>query len=370
MILRRLPCLLGLLLFAACLPQRPAQAAGLVTGMNIVNPMRADAAARTVLIGQLRAAGVHVVRCGITNDAAGIAFAQALYAAGIKIDLIVAPQYAPGAPSVPYRPAEFPGMWGGHPLSSADPSLSKTEFQSLLGKLDAARVVLAGLELGNEINWAGFNPEFPLPGEGKVFSLADLSSDPEGRKIAAGYLQYLKILAVLKQVREASSVNHDTPIISAGLSPSGPARTDPPGGKREDAVTINATLQFLRAHGLDQYVDAYGIHIYPWQKTASARAEAIAEQDVTACGVAGSKPCWITEWGFDNKATACPMNDDARAALVQETMQIFRKLDAERRVTTVIYFSWDSDPWAKQPNLGAVYRCGGLTKGGRTALTP
>jgi hypothetical protein len=113
---------------------------------------------------------------------------------------------------------------------------------------------------------------FRSRGEGKVFSLAELSSDPEGRKIASGYLQYLEILAVLKQVRDASSLNRETPIISAGLSPSGPARTDPPDGLREDAVTIDATLQFLRAHGLDNYADAYGIHIYPWQKTAAARA--------------------------------------------------------------------------------------------------
>jgi hypothetical protein len=92
-----------------------------------------------------------------------------------------------------------------------------------------------------------------------------------GVQIAAGYLQYLKILAVLKQVRDAASLNHETPIISASLSPSGPARTDSRGGLREDAVTINATLQFLRAHGLDNYANAYGIHIYPWQKTAAAR---------------------------------------------------------------------------------------------------
>ena len=363
-------CVLGLLLLAVFVPPRPAEAATLRTGMNIINPMRANVAARTALIAALRAEGVHMVRCGITDDAAGVAFAQALYKAGIKIDLIVAPQYASDAPSVPYRPAQFPGMWGGHPLSSADPSLSKAGFQSLIGKLDAADVVLAGLELGNEINWAGFNPEFPLPGEGKVFSLAELSSDPEGRKIAAGYLQYLKIIAELKQVRDASSLNRATPIISAGLSPAGPARTDPPGGLHEDAVTINATLQFLRAHGLDKYADDYGIHIYPWQATPAARAGAIATQDVTECKVAGGKPCWITEWGFDNKTISCPLNDHARAALVEETMQNFRALAAAGRVSAVIYFSWDNDPWAKQTSPGSVYRCGGLTEAGRAALTP
>jgi hypothetical protein len=363
-------CILGSLLLALCLPPRPAQAGALATGMNIVNPMRANEAARTALIAQLRAQGVHLVRCGITDDAAGIEFAKALYAVGIKIDLIVAPEYAPGAPSVPYRPAEFPEMWGGHPLSAADPALSKAGFQSLIAKLDAAGVVLAGLELGNEINWVAFNPEFPLPGEGKVFSLADLTSDPEGRKIAAGYLQYLKIIAALKQVRDASTLNRKTPIISAGLSPAGPPRTNPPSGLREDAVAINPTLQFLRAHGLDKYADAYGIHIYPWQKTPAARAEAIASQDVTECGLAGAKPCWITEWGFDNKDLACPVNDQARTARVRETMQIFHSLAAAGRVSAAIYFSWDSDPWSKQVSPGTVYRCGTLTEAGHAALMP
>ena len=363
-------CVLGLLFLTVYLPRQPVRAAALATGVNIVNPMRANVTARAMLIDQLRTAGVRMVRCGITDDAAGIAFAKGLYAAGIKIDLIVSPGYSARAPTRPYFAAEFPNMWGGHPLSAADPTLSKAKFQSLIGKLDQAGVVLGALELGNEINWAGFNAEFPLPGEGKVFSLAELSSDTEGQKIAVGYLQYLKILAVLQQVRDGSALNHNTPIISAGLSPAGPARTDPPGARREDAVTINATLQFLRAHGLDNYVEAYGVHIYPWQKTARARAAAIAAQDVTECGVGGGKPCWITEWGFGNKDTSCPADDRARTALVAETMRIFRNLAAAGRVSAVIYYSWDSDPRSKQTSPGSVYRCGGLTEAGRAALTP
>ena len=360
--------MLGLLLIG--IPHHRALAGTLLTGVNIVSPMRANPVSRAALIAQLQAAGVRMVRCGITDDVAGIGFARALYAAGIRIDLIVSPQYAPDAPSRPYEGQAYPGMWGGHPLSAADPARSAQEFRSLLRKLDEAGVVLAGIELGNEINGAAFNPEFSLPGEGKVFDLAELSSDPEARQIAAGYLRYLTILAVLKQARDASSLNRDTPIVSAGLSPVGPARTDPHGGKAEDAVTINATLTFLRAHGLDRYVDFYGVHIYPWQKTASARAQAIAAQDVTECGLPGGKPCWVTEWGFDNKDLGCPVNDDARTALVAQTMQTYRNLAVSGRVTAVIYFSWDSDPWAKQISPGTVYRCGGLTEAGQAALTP
>jgi hypothetical protein len=45
------------------------------------------------------------------------------------------------------------------------------------------------------LNWAAFNPEFPLPGEGKTLTLSDLSNDPEGKQIAKGFMQYLKVVA-------------------------------------------------------------------------------------------------------------------------------------------------------------------------------
>jgi hypothetical protein len=88
----------------------------------------------------------------------------------------------------------FRQMWGGHPLSWADPTASKATFQKLFDSLDANNIRLAGVELGNEINWAAFNPEFPLPGEGKILNIEDLNNDPEGKQIAKGFLQYIKIL--------------------------------------------------------------------------------------------------------------------------------------------------------------------------------
>src|SRR5580704_3503664 len=49
-----------------------------------------------------------------------------------------------------------------------------------------------------ELNWATkstgplFNAEFPLPGEGRILSLSDLSRDSEGKQIAKGFLQHGK----------------------------------------------------------------------------------------------------------------------------------------------------------------------------------
>ena len=119
--------------------------------------------------------------------------------------------------------------------------------------------------MGNEINWAAFNPDFTLPGEGKNLSLDDLHHDREGQQIAKGYLQYLKLLAVLKDVRDHSRLNRRTPIISAGLADDGPEGRWP--NARMDGASINASIDFLRSNGLDKLVDAYGIHTYPWEST-------------------------------------------------------------------------------------------------------
>jgi hypothetical protein len=63
-------------------------------------------------------------------------------------------------------------------------------------------------------------------------------------------------------------------------------------------------------------------------------------------------------------ADSCPSDERARGLLVQDMMDDFRKLVGDGRVTGLIYYSW----------IGAarfdVYRCGGLTQGGRLANGP
>ena len=344
-------------------------------GVNVVNPYRASKDQQDAIFAELKAAGVRVIRIPVKEDDAGIAdFVQRASANGIVTLLTLIPLYLPDAPTRAYQPKEFPEMWGGAPLSSADPALSKAFFEFLLGKFDTMGIKLAGLELGNEINGAAFNPEFPLPGEGKNFGLADLYHDPEGRQIARGYLQYLEVLAVLKDVRDHSKLNRDTPIISAGLADSNTPEGPWPWPSKLDGVSINATLQFLRANGLDKLVDAYGIHVYPSDNTApSNRKMSLEKYSMTECHPSNSKmgkPCWITEWGFENKDMSCPPDDSGRANLVRELMDDFRQAAREGRLSGLFYFGWNSDPWAKQIDPFSVYRCGGLTESGKLALSP
>jgi hypothetical protein len=349
-----------------------------VVGVNVVNPMRASVADQNAVFDQLQAAHVQVIRCGISNDDKGIDFAKRAAAKGIRIMLGVGALYSADAPTRPYQPEQFPSMWSGHPLSYADPELSRAFYQKLFDALDAGGIVLAGIELGNEMNWAAFNAEFPLPGEGKILSLADLSHDPEGQQIAKGFLQYLKILAVLKKVRDHSRLNRKTPIISAGLV-SAPDGDKLYNNKREDMVSLPATIAFLRASGLDALVDGYGIHTYPSTDhpgdpaaagRRSARFESVDLGPCRAPGQPGGKPCWITEWGFPNSDLSCPTKDSARRLLVQEMRVSFAKAAAEHRLAAITYFAWNSDPWSKQPDADSIYRCSALSDSGRLAVAP
>lgn len=299
--------IVGLLLCFALASER-MQAQNKIVGVNAaIGSMSVDQ--QNTILTELQTAGVHFIRTGITPDDKGVDLARRAQAKGIRILWEVQLQYRPGAPSRPY-PNAF-NVYGGPPLSAADPNQFRQYFEPLLARLEAAGVELAGFELGNEINSPMFNADFSLPAENpkqsEEFNLDDLSHDPEAQQVARGYLQYLKLLAVIKDVRSRSKLNQHAAIISAGLvfneAPKAP-RTS-----RLDAVSALATLDFMRAHGLDNLIDAYGVHTYPWTNdpgspvATAGRRERLQNYVLPECqpeGGANGRPCWITEWGFPN----------------------------------------------------------------------
>jgi hypothetical protein len=364
-----------LLVGVAALITRPALAADLITGAIPLNPTAASVADQDRLIRQLKAAGVRVIRVALTPDNVRIEFAKRAYDQGIKIEALIEPQVLSGALAGSGQSDGAPRLWGGLTLDSIDPVLSKAYFEALFQKLEANGIVLAGIELGNEINWTNVNNDFPKTIHGKIFNFDDVRHDPQAQSVATGLQQYVKALAALKDVRDQSRLNQQTPIISAGLSTVGPAGTAPDFFTQHGyAVTISATLTFLRANGLDNLVDGYGVHYYPNDKATPAdrkkRMEVYAISQCRPPGVAGGKPCWITEWGFNNNDKSCPVDDRARAALVQETMANFRELAGQQRLGAAFFYSWNSPPGSNQVIPSSIYRCGGLTEAGRLTLDP
>ena len=297
-------CLLGLIAGMALLAPLLASATELKTGINLGSAERLTIPQQNSLLIDMKAAGVKLIRANITPDEKGLQLARTAKSLDIKIDWIVdLGGYQTGAPTRAYQPQTFPEMWEGHPLSYADPEQFRAYFTSMLANLEASGIKLAAFEFGNEINWAAYNAEFPLPGLGVQFGLDDLYHDPEAKQIAVGYLRYLKLLKILKEIRDHTRLNRNTPILNAGLAnfeqDAGPLYIH----KKEDVVSIAATLDFMRAHGLDNLVDAYAVHVYSSQDrpgdpaTAAERRERLEKYALAECRPAGStdgKPCWIT----------------------------------------------------------------------------
>jgi hypothetical protein len=368
--MRRDLLLLAFLLLAPLLPVA-ARAADLVVGVNLVNaPYNLTVAEQESILDAMHAAGVTVTRGAIPPGEKGVSWAERVYAHGIRIEWLVDGAYAPGTPW-PHAPNGFPGMWEAPPLSKLDPDRFRAAFEPLLAKLEATGMVLAGFEFLNEFNWAGFNADFPLPGQGRVFGANDLKNDPEGQLIARGYLQYLKSLAVLKDIRDHSKLNRSTPIISGGLADLSDSTW--PHQRRADAVDVSATFDFLRAHGLDGLVDGYGIHSYPHANDAAGRLTHIEKNGLSECQPAGGargKPCWFTEWGVGGASAGCPVHDADRTALVREMRGYFAGFGRQGRLAGVFYYNWQGFIHAPKEDLASAFRCGALTASGRLAIAP
>jgi hypothetical protein len=360
-------------ILAAFLAPAMAHADAILTGVDYVHPSLFSIADQNAALAQMKAAGVRVIRFGMEDkEDENLDFIKRAYAQNIRVVLIFHGKYSPGAPVRPYRPKEFPDMWQGPPISSLDPGLSRIYFQQFIDKLDAASVALAGMELENEINMAGNNPDFRLPGEGRLLGLDDLYHDPEGQQVAKGYLQYLKVLAALKDVRDHSKLGRRTPLLPTSLVDTGPEGAWPT-PKNYDGVSAGATMAFFRANGVDRLVDFYNLHTYPWADGPGEKVSAIHRQRrlqqlmLPLCSPAGSssgKPCWVTEWGFPNDSKSCPSEEKARSLLVAEMTEDFRQLAQAKRLAGLIYYSWLGEARFD------VYRCGALTKTGQLAIAP
>lgn len=339
-----------------------------VVGVVVDNPQRLNHVDREALFDELLAANVRTVRAplkppwGDDNYGPSVDFIRRAYELGIKVELLLELQYRAGAQRRPIA-KELPNMWPSYPLSSADPTRFRALVEPLFEKLEDLGITFAAFELGNEINGTAFNGEFPIPGKGRVFGLEDLTSDPEATKIAEGYRTYIKTLSVLKEMRDRSRLNRDTPILSAGLVDAGLARARP--GSKTDAVTIGATLAYLRTNGMDALVDAYGVHAYPAiDADRAARRNRLDQETLAECRPPGEgRPCWVTEWGLPSSSVACPGNDEGRAAVVRELLGDFRQYKSAGRLTGLLYYAWSDDKYG-------LYRCGALTETGRLVLDP
>lgn len=331
-------------------------------GINVNSFQNFNPQEQETIVQQLKKSKVHFVRTTLRPDEKNINLAKRLQDEGIGLVLVPGLQYPTGTKTRPENKSVH--MRAAMPLSAADPKLSQASYQDIFDKLDEKGVVLAAVELGNELNWTDFNGDFPTPGRGKSFTFADLSRDPEAKKVAKGLLQYLKVLKTLKEVRDNSKLNKNTPIITAGMAASTGSAWQ--AKSKIDGVSIPATYQFLRAHGLDDIVDGYGVHDYPpvvkaGDKKALEQRNSDLDKNIFPDG--NAKPYWVTEWGFPSPA-ATSEEDKERTRSVIEMRTYFHHLDKERRLGGLFWYVWN------ESDRCSIYRAGQIMEAGRRAVAP
>jgi hypothetical protein len=357
--------LIGCILFSAP-STHAALASNVVVGVNVVGVDQLSEAQQDALIAQLRRDGVTTVRTGFGPTFQH--FVINAYQNGIGTVAILYPMQGSTGPLRPADPAV--GLtWRQQALSDASPENFKEWLVPQLAAFEASGVRLRAFELGNEINSPHFNGDFlPAQATGRLLGLSDLNNpkDLEGHAIAVGYLKYLQVVAALKDVRDNSRLNQKTPILSAGLASSGQAGKKP--GWKLDGVSAADTLAFWRKNGIDNLVDSYGMHAYTASdpnRTVSVLIDVLNKDAFAMC--TSRKPCWLTEWGFDNRSTSCPVDESTRTKLIVTMRGALQKLAAQDRLAGSLYYSWAGHPG----EIGStIFRCGALTEAGKLALSP
>ena len=349
-----------------------AHAASVLAGVNVVAVDQMSPAQQDALVAELGKAGVTVIRTTLGGKNDGYTnFVIKASRHGIRSIVMLSPNKGGSNAHIAHADSHAGRGWAMPALSDADADGFRRGYAPLLASLDAAGVHLAAFELGNEINMTWDNADFPVPNSGRVLGIKDLdnANDTEARRVAEGFKAYVKIMATLKDLRDQLNVNKTTPVILGGLGNVG--LPGPQSFNKQLQVAIPDAIEFLRKHGLDQFADGYGVHVYPNGNTREPMAQRIADLDTNIFAECrqGTKPCWLTEWGFDNRSTTCPIDEGVRLRQLQAQRTAFEHFIQQGRLTASIYYSWSGLPGDKD-NSGAIFRCGALTDAGKLALAP
>ncbi|BCP53268.1 hypothetical protein K32_18850 [Kaistia sp. 32K] len=348
---RIVPALAGTMLWLGILCGAQAEAAEI--GFNRVNLGWKQPAERKTIIDAMKRSGVASVRLSLSAPIGqSIDAVRMANAAGLRVLLEISLNNRAFYPDGTKRRSAKGRSFDVYRLSDLDPERYRKVIRDTLAKLDKAGVKLVGVEPGNEINWAGYNGDLAVG--------ADAKSDPA--KVADGLARYVEIVRVTREELQKTKFNRDAKLISAGLSD-----MPVPFSRRVGLEIVPAPewTSRMQAQGLDQWVDAYGIHVYPGSTGSTESRDGLVREALSFCGTAAAgKPCWITEWGVANTSPRCPIDDDTRAAQVDQVRSIIDADIEAGKVGAAYYFDWDSGtPYS-------VWRCGGLSAAGRAAVRP
>ncbi|KQU87180.1 glycoside hydrolase [Ensifer sp. Root31] len=354
--------LISLLVFetgsAIAQDQNPAA----IVGINRVNLAWQTPDEQRKILGDIAASGATHVRLSLSAPVdKSIDAVEIAHGLGLKILLeiqLANPDYY--ADEVRARTG-FGRIWDIRRLSDLDPAKYRESLKAALRRLDDAGVTLMAVEPGNEINYSAYNGDLVVYRKPGAVTPRRVSDIRNRQAFERGLATYVEVARITRQELKATIHSRDAVVVSAGLSDMSAGEADHRGMERLDPEEV---ITLLKLRGLDEYVDAYGIHVYPGRKAGPKLAGYIREL-LRFCGAGDTgKPCWITEWGVANSARSCPLDDQKRTGAVAAIRSVFSDLMSSGRLEAAFYYDWDT-------NAGyGVWRCGQLSSAGIKAIAP
>lgn len=333
-----------------------------ILGINRVNLAWLPAGEQRKILSDIAASGATHVRLSLSAPVdRSIEAVEIAHGLGLKILLeiqLTNPDYY--ADDVAARTG-YGRIWDIRRLSDLDPVRYRESLKAALGRVDDAGVTLAAVEPGNEINYSAYNGDlvvFREPGPPTPRSVNDIRNR---KAFERGLATYVEIARITRQELKATAHSRNALVVSAGLSDMNAAEADQRGMERLDPEDV---ISLLKSLGIDSYVDAYGIHVYPGRRAGPKLAGYIRGLlRFCAAGDRG-KPCWVTEWGVANTTRSCPLDDRKRADAIVAMRSVFQTLMLSGQLTAAFYYDWDTHA------AYGVWRCGGLSSAGVRAIAP
>lgn len=309
-------------------------------------------------LAAIRAADFEAVRIGwkAPLDAAKIAVRDAT-AQGLKVlvtlPLIDGAVSTQGAAPRPRNDRFF----AAHGLSQIDPARLQQRVRDLINFAGDEGIVLAGIEIGNEMNWSGYNGDLPLQTPGAVIGdLAELA--PLDRQaFVDGLGAYVDALRIARAALDEAGMSGTTALVMGGL-----ADINSPFIRSSGATYIEPTKthELLGDLGAFELIDAVGIHLYEPLRLAMASADraGMIETQLAGCATAdyGDAPCWITEFGTAEPDAGCAIDDLGRRQMLAPLSDYLSDPAAISRIGATFYYDWEGD------TAFSLVRCGQPTR--------
>lgn len=343
------------LLFGFLLPA----GAETLNGVAVPNIAWESPAAVPQTLADVRAHGFDAVRIGWKGpfDKAEAALRAA---AAKNLAIVVTVPVIDGQTSVAgakVRP-ETRGFFPVHRLSDLDPAAVEAHVAGLLDRMQKAGVSLAGIEIGNEMNWSGYNGDLPVMDKGVV--VADLAALPaaEADAFRAGVDRYAQALGRVDALLEARFPN---PAKRPALILGGLADVNAAYIEKRGATYVEPALarRLLGDAGALESVSGMGVHLYEPLRAAipATRRETMMAADLSGCGAAAFAmlPCWITEYGIAEPDAGCALGDEDRRALMRPFLSLLAVPANQGRIAAAFYYDWDGD------DAFSLKRCGHVT---------